>query len=121
MSSKPRPSALAHQARAPRACSRAGRIELVGEAARDLAEGRLPNQEAATFLSSALLAWLERGGNMEKDYFSITRPKSHATPQRVWRQLEAERHRRLIDDERQHPAGAGTVASSASEKSEQDK
>jgi hypothetical protein len=84
-------------ARRPRAFDRVGRIELLGEAATALSEGRLPALEARTFLAAALQAYLgQRGTHLPLDRFlRITQRGSHATPSAVWAA-----RLRLIGDER---------------------
>lgn len=74
--------------RAPAAFDRAGRIKLLGEAARALQRGELPESDAAIFLSGALLSWLELGGSLERDYLKVIVNGSHHTPDRVWRALQ---------------------------------
>src|SRR5438552_14281770 len=76
-------------ARPPAALNRAGRIRLIGEAATALLQDEMPRAEARLFLAGALLAWLTNGGNLERDFFRIVRPKSHVTPPVIWRQIRA--------------------------------
>ena|SRR5256885_9889117 len=78
--------------RAPLALDREGRVRLIGEAAEALLRGAAPSREAALFLGGALLAWLQQGGNLEKDFFKTTRPKSHHTASVIWRGLAAHRN-----------------------------
>jgi hypothetical protein len=79
-----------HGARAPRELTREltreGRVELIGEAARVLIETRT---KAGLFAGGALLTWLERGGDLARDYFKVTKPKSHRTARAIWRELQA--------------------------------
>src|SRR2546423_11968060 len=80
--------------RSPASTSREGRIGLIGEAAAALLEKTMPSDEARIFLAAALIAWLESGGDLAKDFLRVTRPKSHLTVARVWRRIEEARHRR---------------------------
>lgn len=101
--------------RAPQRYDRRGRVELIGQAAEALLAGKLPADEARLFVAGALVAWLAQGGNLEKDFFKITRPHSHVTPSRLWRQIEAERlGGRLIADERQDTGTGDKIAPSPS-------
>lgn len=75
--------------RPPSALSREGRIALLGRAARALLDGKVPDAEARLFLGGAVLSWLREGGNLERDFFKVIRPKSHVTVQRVWARIEA--------------------------------
>ena len=76
--------------RAPLTSTRAGRVQLLGEVFQALLDGRLPSHEAALFVGGAGMAWLSRGGNLERDYLQVTKPKSHNTPARIWEQFQAE-------------------------------
>jgi hypothetical protein len=76
------------------------RVRLLGAAARRLLEWGTPE---GLYLGGALAAWLERGGNLERDYLRVTKPKSHITPMRLWREL---RHH----DERQEECIGPSVA-----------
>lgn len=75
--------------RAPRQYDRQGRVELIGEAAQALRDGRLPGREAALFVGGALLSWLENAGSLERDFFKVTKAKSHHTPAAIWQQINA--------------------------------
>jgi hypothetical protein len=78
---------------APAMLDRAGRIRLIGEAAQSLRDEKMPSREAALFLGGALLAWLENGGDLERQYLQVTKRASHHTPAVIWRGLIAdERH-----------------------------
>lgn len=87
------------RARLPADFNREGRVRLLGELFRDLMAGRPPSREAAMFLGGAGLAWLERGGSLERDYLRVVKPKSRHTAAYLWRQCQAEAH----PDERQDP------------------
>jgi hypothetical protein len=79
------------------ATDREHRIRLIGRFAEDTLSGRVPPAEAQLFVAGALKAWLESGdGDLAKDHFRVTKPKSHDTPSRIWRRM-----RGLITDERQ--------------------
>lgn len=75
--------------RAPATFDRSGRVRLLGEAAQALLAGRLPGRESALFVGGALLSWLENGGSLERDFFKVTKPKSHHTPAAIWQQINA--------------------------------
>ena len=72
----------------PATFGREGRVRLLGEAALDLLEGRMPSTEARMFLGGALHSWLQEGGalgSLERDYFRVTGPRrSTLTPSRLW-------------------------------------
>jgi hypothetical protein len=89
--------------KAPRAATREDRVRLLGEFAASVLAGREPDRTAAVFVAGAVHAWLDRGGNLERDYLRVHERGSHRTPSAIWRE-------RLIDDERQ---GAGDAASCA--------
>lgn len=77
-------AALGH--RAPEGLSREGRVRLLAEAFQALLDGKLPTRQAGVYLGGAGLAWLEQGGNLERDFLKVTKPKSHMTPARLWEQ-----------------------------------
>src|SRR5260221_660739 len=81
-------AAALQPARPPASLDREGRVRMIGEAAEALIKGELPARDAALFLGGALLAWLTKGGSLERDYFKIVRPKSHVTPSVIWQQLQ---------------------------------
>jgi hypothetical protein len=66
--------------------TREGRVRLVGVAARALMESRTP---AGLFVGGALLAWLEQGGDLPRDFFQVVKPKSHRTVPVLWREAKA--------------------------------
>lgn len=72
-------------------------IRLLGIFYTEIAAGRQPPDEAMLFVAGGVGKYLEEGGDIVKDHWRITKPKSHETPQRVWQQM------RLIGDERQPP------------------
>jgi hypothetical protein len=80
--------------RRPAGLTREGRVRLIGEAAQALLDGRAPGKAAALFLGGALAGWLREGGNLERDFFKVIRPKSHDTVQRVWARIEAHQDER---------------------------
>lgn len=73
-------------ARAPAGLDREGRVRLVGEAALLLLDS---GTVAGLFCGGALLAWLENGGDLARDYLRVVKAKSHRTPARIWRELRA--------------------------------
>jgi hypothetical protein len=73
--------------RPPATFDRAGRVRLIGEAARALVDGNMPDRDAALFLGGALLAWLESGGDLSRDFLKITKAKSRHTAAYLWRQF----------------------------------
>jgi hypothetical protein len=81
-------------ARPPLILDRAGRVSMIGEAAKALLDGQLPSRECAVFLGGALLSWLELGGNLEREYLRVTKAKSHHTPAAIWRSMNAHRDER---------------------------
>jgi hypothetical protein len=61
--------------------TREDRIQMVGQAAEALLHGELPAAPARLFVAGALTAWLQRGGDLERDYFKVSAPAgSHRTP-----------------------------------------
>lgn len=92
----------------PATATREGRVQLLAEAADALVAGRTPSRESALFLAAGVLSWLEHGGDLARDFWRVTRPKSHHTPQFFYRQLMA---RRVHRDERQSVLGGFTVSS----------
>lgn len=72
-------------AQPPRRFDRAGRVGLIGECAQALIRSELPSEESRLFVASALLAWLENGGSLEREYFQTTKAKSHRTASAIWR------------------------------------
>jgi hypothetical protein len=68
---------------------REARVKMLGEAFSALLAGRPPSRDAALFLGGAGMAWLENGGSLERDYFKVTKPKSHRTPAFIWQQMNA--------------------------------
>jgi hypothetical protein len=67
--------------------SREHRIQLIGEAAQALLQGRLPSPAARLFIGGALDAWLQQGGRLgalERDFLKVSAPaRSTLTPARV--------------------------------------
>lgn len=88
-----------NRSRLPGDFSREGKVRLLGEAFRALMDGRLPSREAALFLGSAGMAWLEGGGSLERDFLRVVKPKSRHTPAYLWHLSQAESH----PDERRDP------------------
>jgi hypothetical protein len=108
MSAVPRRSPMLVALRPPRQFDARGRIELIGEAARALRDGKMPSPEASMFLGSALLSWLEngRGGDLATRFLRVVTPKSHHTPQALWR---------LIRDEQSGAQAARSVSATATD------
>jgi hypothetical protein len=73
-------------ARPPAGSTREDRVRLIGEAAQQMVDsGTL----AGLFCGGALLAWLENGGDLARDYLRVVKAKSHVTPAAIWRELRA--------------------------------
>lgn len=73
------------RARLPHDFSREDRVRLLGEAARDLLAGESPEPAALVFLAGGLTAWLDRGGDLLRDYWKVKAPPgSHRTPSQLW-------------------------------------
>lgn len=66
--------------------TREARVLLIGELAQGLLDMRMPSREAATFLGAALLAWLDEGGSLTRDYLKLDAPQGvRDTAQVIWR------------------------------------
>lgn len=77
---------------------RAGRARMLHAAGTALANGEIPDPEAAQFLSTAILAWLEAGGSLERDHLQLAAPRgSHYTIEAFWERLR----KPIIDDDDQ--------------------
>lgn len=72
--------------RMPAALTREGRVALIVEVADALLAGRLPRTEAALFVGGSLQKWLQDSGDLVRDYFQVTKAKSHYTPSAIFRQ-----------------------------------
>jgi hypothetical protein len=82
VSKPPRRLGDADSALVPRLYDRRGRVELIAEAAQVLLAS---GTEAGLFTGGALLAWLENGGDLERDYLQVTaKAGSHHTPTVIW-------------------------------------
>lgn len=90
---------LGHAKQAHRSESRTGKIEMIGEVAEALFSDKTPSRDAALFVGGALLAWLTRGGSLEKDYFKVVKAKSHLTPSAIWRSIAPHQDERQVDYE----------------------
>jgi hypothetical protein len=75
------------RSKAPSTATREGRVRMLGELAGALLAGNPPDRAAALFLGGALLAWLEHGGSLERDFLKVIKPKSHRTPRAIWSEL----------------------------------
>lgn len=88
--------------RAPRSSSRKGRVALLAECAEALLGGKAPSPEAAAFVGSAIVGWLQAGGSLE-GHLRVGAPRgSHHRPQVLYR---------LIGDERQPASESVTLDS----------
>ncbi len=68
---------------------REGRIAAIASVAEALLAGEQPTRADALFVGSALSAWLTTDrGKLERDFFRVLRPRSHATVARIWRALQ---------------------------------
>lgn len=76
---------------------REGRVQLLGQAFEALLAGRMPSPEACAFLGGAGSAWLENGGDLERDFFRVTKAKSKRTPSVIWQEFRDHR------DDPDHP------------------
>lgn len=65
---------------------------MLGEVFEALRDGRPVPRAAAAFVGGAGMAWLESGGSLERDFWKITKRRSHNTPSVVWHTLKRERH-----------------------------
>lgn len=72
------------RSRMPGDIDRETRVRLIGEAFEALIEGRMPSPEAARFLGTKGLAWLNGGGSLERDHLRVIKRHSHHTPARLW-------------------------------------
>ena len=79
-----------NRSRLPQDFSREGRVALLGAAFEALMRGEMPSPEARMFLASAGMAWLQRGGSLERDYLKVVKAKSHHTPAHIWRKVQSE-------------------------------
>ncbi|MBX3664975.1 MAG: hypothetical protein KF834_04760 [Burkholderiales bacterium] len=62
-------------------------MALIAEVAHALLAVRSP---AALFVGGALRGWLESGGDLARDYFQVTQPKSHWTASAIYRAMYQE-------------------------------
>lgn len=109
MDRTPHPFELLAGARAPRGLERADRVRLLGEVAEALLAGRMPDAAARVFVGSAISAWLQSGGDLERDFLRVRQRGSHLTPAKLWQSL--------IGDERQ---GEDRALPSASRQPDED-
>ncbi len=100
-----------NRTRLPATFDRAGRVRLLGEAAKALLRGKLPELDAALWLGGALAGWLANGGDLERDYLEVTaKAGSHHTPAALWRNLQEKPSSRGTTD----AEGADTIDPSSS-------
>lgn len=69
----------------PDTVDREERVEMFGQVAQELISR---GGKANLYVGGSILACLENGGNLERDYLKITAPKSsHFTPSVLWRRI----------------------------------
>jgi hypothetical protein len=78
------------------ALEREGRVRLIGEAAHMLIKTGTP---AGLFVGGALLAWLENGGHLERDFLMVTKPQSRHTAAYLWQRFFAHHDEREDETE----------------------
>jgi trans-aconitate methyltransferase len=78
-----------NRTRMPGDVDREGRVRMLGEFAEAALSGRQPSQAEMLFVAGAVFAWLENSGSLERHYLRVTKPKSHFTPQVIWRRIKA--------------------------------
>jgi hypothetical protein len=78
------------------ALEREGRVALIAEAAQLLIKS---GTKAGLFTGGGLLAWLENGGDLARDFFMVVRPQSHRTAAAIWRELQAHHDEREDTEE----------------------
>lgn len=84
------------QQRIPKSITRLGRIELLAAVAAALLRNELPSREAALFVGSALLAFLQTGDALER-HLRVGAPRgSHHKPNVLFRKFIG--HERLSDE-----------------------
>lgn len=60
-------------------------MRLLGEAAKALLEGKLPEPAARVFLAAGISAWLREGGSLTKHFWKVDPERgSHATAATIW-------------------------------------
>lgn len=75
-----------NRSRLPADFDRAGRVRLLGEAAQALLAGEMPSDQARVFLAGGLLAWLETGGHLTRDFWKTCGAQgSRHTESHLWR------------------------------------
>jgi hypothetical protein len=89
--------------RLPEGHEREQRVRWIAETALALIRNELPSHEACVFVGGALMAWLEQGGDLCREYFRVVKRASHHTPSYLYRQLEPHQ------DERQHGDADGIL------------
>jgi hypothetical protein len=77
---------------------REDRVALLGQCAQALLAGKLPDAPARLFVGGALMAWLQGGGDLSRDYFRITKRASRRTATAIWREIQNGHH-----DDARHP------------------
>lgn len=81
-------------ARAPSASDREGRVQMLGEAGEALLSGRMPSEAARLFLAGGLMAWLQNGGNLTRDFWRTAgRQGSTHTESILWQRALLEERR----------------------------
>lgn len=69
--------------RAPRGRTREERVAAIGRFAKKHLD---PSDPDSLLVCGALLAWLEKGGNLVKDYLKVSKPQSRRTASAIWRE-----------------------------------
>jgi hypothetical protein len=76
------------------ALEREGRVRLIGEAAHMLIKTGTP---AGLFAGGALLAWLENGGHLERDFLMVVKAQSRHTAAYLGQEFLAHHDERASD------------------------
>lgn len=88
-----------NRTRVPRTFSREDRVRLLDEVFRALIEGRQPSREAAMFVGGGGLSWLSEGGDLLREYWQVSAPRSSRhTPSHLWRAVCSSRGTTAGDD-----------------------
>ncbi|MGE3348319.1 MAG: hypothetical protein AB7I35_12875 [Ramlibacter sp.] len=78
----------------PAEFTREDRVRTVGEVFEALRAGRMPAPEKAMFVAAGVLAWLEGGGHLTRDYWKTAGPQgSTHTESVLWRQAKCSSRR----------------------------
>ena len=82
----------------PAGHEREQRVRWIAETGQALKRGELPSLEARVFVGGALMAWLQEGGDLCREYFRVVKPKSHHTAAFIYRRLNAHQDERQDGD-----------------------